>query len=143
MTLFYVFVGCAMQFVIGTGLAFLCSQPITGRTFFRVIFFIPLMITPIGIGYAMRMVADITKGPFAPVWQWLGLGDFAWASDPWAARLFIVIGNSWQWIPFIFICCWPPSRTCRAIRSRRARWTAPAAGKSSARSPGRRSCRLP
>ena len=66
-TLFYVFVGCALQFVIGTGLAFLCSQPIAGKNFFRVIFFIPLMITPLGVGYAMKMVADITKGPFQPL----------------------------------------------------------------------------
>ena len=66
-TLFYVFVGCALQFVIGTGLAFLCSQPISGKNFFRVIFFIPLMITPLGVGYAMKMVADITKGPFEPL----------------------------------------------------------------------------
>ena len=66
-TLFYVFVGCALQFVIGTGLAFLCSQPISGKSFFRVIFFIPLMVTPLGVGYAMKMVADITKGPFEPL----------------------------------------------------------------------------
>ena len=66
-TLFYVFVGCALQFVIGTGLAFLCSQPISGKNFFRVIFFIPLMVTPLGVGYAMKMVADITKGPFEPL----------------------------------------------------------------------------
>ncbi|MEL6436402.1 MAG: sugar ABC transporter permease, partial [Pseudomonadota bacterium] len=50
-----------------------------------------------------RMMADTTKGPFAGVWQWVGLGDFAWATDPWAARVFIIIGDSWQWIPFIFI----------------------------------------
>ncbi len=102
-TLFYVFAGCALQFAIGLGLALLCAQPIRGRSFFRVIFFIPLMITPIGIGYAFRMLADTSKGPFSHVWQWVGLGDFAWASDPWAARLFIVIGDSWQWIPFVFI----------------------------------------
>jgi ABC-type sugar transport system permease subunit len=34
------FVGCALQFVIGTALAFLCSQPISGKNFFRVVFFI-------------------------------------------------------------------------------------------------------
>ena len=61
------------------------------------------MITPIGIGYAFRMLADTTKGPFAPVWQWVGLGDFAWVTSPWAARIFIVVGDSWQWIPFIFV----------------------------------------
>ncbi|MFK5980077.1 MAG: sugar ABC transporter permease [Rhizobiaceae bacterium] len=102
-TLFYVFVGCAIQFGIGLGLALLCSQQIRGKTFFRIVFFIPLMITPIGIGYAFRMLADTTKGPFSPVWQWVGLGDFSWATSAWAARSFIVIADSWQWIPFIFV----------------------------------------
>jgi len=102
-TLFYVFFGCAVQFFIGLGLAILCAQPIRGRTFFRVTFFVPLMITPIGVGYAFRMLADTTKGPFSPLWQWIGLGDFAWAADAWAARIFIVVGDSWQWIPFIFV----------------------------------------
>lgn len=102
-TLFYVMLGCAIQFLIGLGLALLCAMPIMGRTFFRVVFFIPLMITPIGIGYSFRMMADTTKGPFSPLWQWVGLGDFSWAADPWAARVFIVIGDSWQWIPFIFV----------------------------------------
>ncbi len=78
-TIFYVLVGCTIQFLIGLGLAVLCAQPIKGRTFFRVVFFLPLMITPIGIGYSFRMLADTTKGPFSPVWQWIGLGDFGWA----------------------------------------------------------------
>lgn len=103
-TLFYVLVGCSLQFVIGTGLAFLCSQPVIGKNFFRVLFFIPLMITPLGVGYAFRMLLDITKGPFQPFWEWIGLRDWAWSTDAWAARWFVVIGDSWQWIPFIFIC---------------------------------------
>jgi multiple sugar transport system permease protein len=102
-TLFYVLVGCTVQFFIGLGLAIICAQPIRGRAFFRVVFFLPLMITPIGIGFAFRMLADTTKGPFSPLWQWVGLGDFAWVTSPWAARIIIVIGDSWQWIPFIFV----------------------------------------
>lgn len=102
-TLFYVFAGCSIQFLTGLGLALLCAQPIRGRGFFRVVFFLPLMITPIGIGYIFRMMADTTKGPFTIAWQWIGLADFAWAADPWAARIFIVIADSWQWIPFIFV----------------------------------------
>jgi multiple sugar transport system permease protein len=103
-TLFYVIIGCAIQFVIGTGLAFLCSQPIAGKGFFRVIFFIPLMITPLGVGYAFKMILDITKGPFKPFWEFIGLENWAWSTDAWAARWFVIIGDSWQWIPFIFIC---------------------------------------
>lgn len=103
-TLFYVFAGCALQFVIGTGLAFLCSQPVLGKNFFRVIFFIPLMVTPLGVGYAMKMVADITKGPFEPLLRGFGIEDWVWSASPWGARFVMMIGDSWQWIPFIFIC---------------------------------------
>jgi multiple sugar transport system permease protein len=102
-TLFYVIVGCAIQFVIGTGLAFLCSQPISGKNFFRVIFFIPLMITPLGVGYAMKMVADITKGPFQPFFGSATVDTWVWSADPWASRFVMMICDSWQWIPFIFI----------------------------------------
>ena len=102
-TLFYVVAGCTLQFGLGLGLALLCAQPVPGRTFFRVVFFLPLMVTPVGIAYMFRMLADMSKGPFAPLWQWAGLGEFAWASDPWLARLVVVVGDSWQWIPFIFI----------------------------------------
>lgn len=102
-TLFYVVVGCSLQFVIGTALAFLCSQPILGKSFFRVLFFIPLMITPLGVGYAFKMVLDITKGPLQPLWEFIGLRDWAWSTSAWAARFFVVLGDSWQWIPFIFI----------------------------------------
>ena len=103
-TLFYVFVGCALQFVIGTGLAFLCSQPIAAKSFFRVIFVIPLMITPLGVGYAMKMVADITKGPFQPLFGAAAVDTWVWSADPWASRFVMMICDSWQWIPFIFIC---------------------------------------
>ncbi len=102
-TLFYVMVGCALQFVIGTGLAFLCSQPISGKNFFRVIFFIPLMVTPLGVGYAMKMVADVTKGPFEPLLSLIGIQDWVWSANAWSARFVMMICDSWQWIPFIFI----------------------------------------
>jgi len=33
----------------------------------------------------------------------VGLGNWAWSTDAWAARWFVILGDSWQWIPFIFI----------------------------------------
>ena len=102
-TILYVVAGVALQFAIGTGLALLCSQKIAGRSFFRVVFFIPMMVTPVGIAYTFRMLADMKFGPFAPLWLALGLGQFAWAANPWSARWVVIIGDSWQWIPFVFI----------------------------------------
>jgi multiple sugar transport system permease protein len=49
------------------------------------------------------MMADTTKGPFSLLWQWFGLEEFAWAADAWTARVFIMIGDTWQWIPFLFV----------------------------------------
>ena len=103
MTLIYVLFGCSLQFLIGMGLAFLCSQPLKGRTFFRIIFFMPLMITPVGIAYQWRMLADMNRGPFSALWQWFGLQDFAWGSQAWPARTMIMIADAWMWIPFIFV----------------------------------------
>ncbi len=102
-TLFYVFAGVAMQLLIGLGLALLCAKPIRGRNIFRVLFFIPLMVTPVGIAYIFRMMADMQKGPFAPVSQFLGFGEWSWATDPWSARLMVLVGDTWQWAPFMFI----------------------------------------
>ena len=102
-TLIYVFVGVLVQYAIGLGLALLCAQNLKGRGFFRVVFFLPMMITPVGVAYTFRMLTDTTKGPFAPLWQGLGLGDFAWASTAWGARVAVMIGDAWQWIPFMFI----------------------------------------
>ena len=102
-TLFYVFAGVSVQFVLALGLAVLCAQNIYGRNLFRVVFFLPIMVTPVGIAYMFRMLADTHKGPFADIWTWLGLADFAWAADPWTARIVVLIGDTWQWTPFMFI----------------------------------------
>jgi multiple sugar transport system permease protein len=102
-TLVYVVAGVAMQFSIGLALALLCAQPIRARNFFRVVFFIPLMVTPVGIAYTFRMLADMEKGPLAPLRFFFHLGEFAWATDPWSARLVVLLGDTWQWTPFMFI----------------------------------------
>lgn len=102
-TLIYVFVGIVVQFSIALGLALLTSQPLPGRRFFRVIYLIPMMITPVGVAYMFRMLTDTTIGPFSPIWQALGLASFSWVNDPWGARIAVIIGDAWQWIPFMFI----------------------------------------
>lgn len=102
-TLLYVSVGVLTQFGLGLGLALVCAQPIRGRNWFRVIFFIPLMVTPVGVAYMFRMLADMQKGPFAPLSRAFGFSDWSWATQGWSARLMVLIGDTWQWTPFMFI----------------------------------------
>jgi len=102
-TWIYVFAGLAIQYSIALLLAVILTQQLKGRRFFRVIFLLPMMITPVGVAYTFRMLTDTSKGPFAPLWQAAGLGMYSWVNDPWGARIAIIIGDAWQWIPFIFI----------------------------------------
>ncbi|MBC8449876.1 MAG: sugar ABC transporter permease [Chloroflexi bacterium] len=102
-TLIYVFVGIAVQYLLGLGLAMLTTQRLPGRRFFRVVYLLPMMITPVGVAYLFRMLTDTDKGPFQPIWQAVGLGLYSWVNDPWGARAAVMIGDSWQWTPFMFI----------------------------------------
>ena len=102
-TFFFVFAGLSVQYLLGLGLALLATQRLPGRRFFRVVFLLPLTITPVGIGYMFLMMTDTSKGPFEPIWVALGLRDYSWVTDPWAARIAVLIGDTWQWTPFVFI----------------------------------------
>lgn len=102
-TLFYVVGGIALQFALGLGLAMLCAQNIRGRNFFRLSFFLPLMVTPVGVAYTFRMLADMSVGPLAPLARWFGLGALTWAQDAWSARWVVLLSDTWQWTPFMFI----------------------------------------
>jgi multiple sugar transport system permease protein len=100
-TLVYVFVGIFFQYILGLSLAMLTVQNLPGRRFFRVVFLLPMMITPV-VSY-VSMLTDTSKGPFTPIWQAMGLVDFSWVNNAWGARTAILIADVWQWTPFMFI----------------------------------------
>jgi multiple sugar transport system permease protein len=102
-TLVYVAVGIAVQFLLGLGLAHLLTQGLPGQRFFRVVFLLPMMITPVGVAYMFRMLTDTSKGPLEPLWAAFGLTDFSWVNSPWGARVAVMVGDIWQWTPFMFI----------------------------------------
>ena len=102
-TTIYVLVGITAQFLLGLGLAYLLTQRLPGQRFFRVVFLLPMMITPVGVAYMFRMLTDTSKGPLQPLWAAVGLSDFSWVNDPWGARVAVMVGDIWQWTPFMFI----------------------------------------
>jgi len=76
-TLIFVFVGVSIQYLLGLMLALLVTQNLPGKRFFRVVFLLPMMITPVGIGFTFRMMTDTLRGPIAPLWDALGLYNFS------------------------------------------------------------------
>jgi multiple sugar transport system permease protein len=102
-TFIFVIGGIALQYSLGLGLAILTTLRLPGQRFFRIVYLIPLTITPIGIGYMWRMLTDTSKGPFEPLLVALGQRNWTWVTDPWLARIAVIIGDTWQWTPFVFI----------------------------------------
>jgi multiple sugar transport system permease protein len=102
-TLIFVVGGVFFQYTIGLGLALLVTQNLPGKRFFRIVFLLPMMITPVGIGFLFRMMTDTLIGPFSPLWKAAGLVDFAWISSGSGARAAVMIADIWQWTPFMFI----------------------------------------
>src|SRR5262249_44029108 len=82
-TIIYVRVDVSVQSLLALGLALLVVQRLPGRRFFRVVFLLPMMITPVGVAYLFRMLTDTSKGPLYPLWTHFGLADVSWVTNPW------------------------------------------------------------
>lgn len=102
-TLIFVLAGVFFQYTIGLLLALLLVQNLRGKRFFRVVFLLPMMITPVGVGFLFRMMSDTSVGPLVPFWASMGLKDFSWAQTGSGARIAVLVSDIWQWTPFMFI----------------------------------------
>lgn len=106
-TVFFVFFGVALQYVLGLALALLLDQPFKGRNLARVIFLLPMMTTPVAVGYLGRMLFDPSRSPIADLFRrvpgWFGADPIfvPWLTEPAYARWTIVLIESWQWAPFM------------------------------------------
>jgi multiple sugar transport system permease protein len=109
-TLFYVIAGVIIQYAFGLGLAALLNQNFLGRNIFRLIFILPMMITPVAAAYLGRMMFE--RAPPSALSQLTStVGrlfgnpslNIPWFTDPGLAPLTMVLIDSWQWIPFMIL----------------------------------------
>lgn len=107
-TLVYVIVGVTIQFFFGFGLALLLNQEFVGRNIVRVIFLMPMMMTPVAAAYTGRMFFDTSLSPIADLLK--GISNLLaletaikipWFTDAALAPIAVIIIDSWQWIPFM------------------------------------------
>ena len=109
-TMIYVFFGVMIQYVFGLGLATVLNQPFRGRNLARVIFLMPMMMTPVAAAYTGRMFFDSNplRSPLAHFLREVSkaLGSergitVPWFTDTGWAPIAILIIDAWQWIPFM------------------------------------------
>ncbi|MFM7171585.1 MAG: carbohydrate ABC transporter permease, partial [Caldilinea sp.] len=98
--------GVLLQYGLGFLLALVLHQQFVGRNLARVIFLMPMMVTPVAAAYMGRMLFDTRISPQAHLQRLLssftGIDiSIPWLSEgSWATAAIILI-DSWQWIPFM------------------------------------------
>ncbi|WP_315918604.1 sugar ABC transporter permease [Mesorhizobium sp. SP-1A] len=93
-----------VEYVIAFGLALLLNAQIRARKFFRVVFLLPLMLSPVAVSWMIgKSLMEYRFGPAATLARYLGWDNPAFFSNPITARISIMILDAWTFIPFMMI----------------------------------------
>lgn len=103
-TVLYVAIGVPIQYALGLGLALVLHAQIVGRAWFRLLFLLPMMLSPVAISFIVgRAMFNEAIGPVNQALAALGLSPVPWLTDSFLALLTVVIVDVWQWTPFMLL----------------------------------------
>jgi len=104
-TVMFMAVALPLQYCLGLLIALVLNQDfIRGRKFFRVCFLLPMMLSPVAVGFVIgRMMFNERLGPINDLLQRLGLPAVKWLSDGTLAMISLIIVDTWQWTPLVMI----------------------------------------
>lgn len=110
-TILYVLFGVAIQYWLGLGLALLINSMVRGKRSMRLLVLVPMMIPPLLVGFIWRTLFDSQYGPVDAILNGVGLPSVHWLTDPTLSFISIIIADSWQWTPFMFLLLYTGLRT--------------------------------
>lgn len=102
----WVIVGTISPIVIGLLLAVLLSSKNTkGRTFFRTVYFLPVMLSPVVVGIIWGWVYNPIYGMLNKILDSIGLGALSrgWLGDPKLALYMVLITAIWSYFGFCLV----------------------------------------
>lgn len=91
-----------LQYVIGFGLALIVWKEIAFQRFFRVLFLIPMMTTPVIMTVIWRTFFHESLGPLNDILSHFNLAPL-WLSSETLSKFTVMIVEVWQWTPFMFL----------------------------------------
>jgi multiple sugar transport system permease protein len=100
----YYVLAVLVEYAIAFGLALLLNAQITARKFFRVVFLMPLMLSPVAVSWMIgKSLMENRFGPAATLARQLGWGSPAFFTSPEIARLSIMVMDAWTFIPLMMV----------------------------------------
>ncbi|NNE81848.1 MAG: sugar ABC transporter permease [Silicimonas sp.] len=100
----YYVVAVSVEYMIAFGLALLLNAQIRARKFFRVVFLLPLMLSPVAVSWMVgKSMMEIRFGPLARLAREIGIDNPSFFGSPEMARFMIMAMDAWTFIPFMMI----------------------------------------
>lgn len=100
----YYVAAISVEYVIAFGLALLLNAQIRARKFFRVVFLLPLMLSPVAVSWMVgKSMLEPRFGPLARLARELGWDRPSFFGSPELARFVIMAMDAWTFIPFMMI----------------------------------------
>jgi multiple sugar transport system permease protein len=102
-TIFIIVGSVVITLTAGLFIAWLFNHDLPGLRYFRSLLTMPLFTAPIAVGFLGIAVFNEQSGPINQVVSGLGGDVIPWFTNIRWARIAVVIADSWQWTPFVFI----------------------------------------
>lgn len=99
----YTVAGVSLQLIFGLGLALALINEIKGRTIFRTLILIPMVVSPMIVGMIGKYATDDSVGIIGIVLRTLHLPNIVWFANPHLSLFSMIMLDVWQWTPFTFL----------------------------------------
>jgi multiple sugar transport system permease protein len=102
-TAVFTVVAVAIQLVLGVGIAALLHNETRGVPALRLVYLLPMAITPVAAVFTFRMMFNPSLGVFNHLMRLVGLPPQDWLGTPAMALASLIAVDTWQWTPFILL----------------------------------------
>jgi multiple sugar transport system permease protein len=96
-------IATSLQLTLGLLLAVFFNRELFGKGVLRSILLIPMVLTPVVVGTIWYILFHDSIGPINFFLGLLGIKPINWLGNPISAFSAIIISDTWQWTPFVFI----------------------------------------
>lgn len=95
-TLYFVAIQLSLDFCLSLGIAVLLNQKIRGLSFYRTVFFTPVVTSTVAVSAVWMWLYDPFGGLFNYLLELVGLDPIGWLNDPKWAMLSVIIMTVWK-----------------------------------------------
>jgi multiple sugar transport system permease protein len=100
---FFMVAATAIQTVLAVGLALATDRSFRGKSFVQGSLLLPMFLTPVAVGSIWYILFQPSIGPITYLSGLVGLPKINWLGSAGTALWGVIIADTWQWTPFIYL----------------------------------------